>query len=72
MQWALEEFEEAVHNDDESSSNSIHLPGVAAWKYLEGYLQPEDEIWTFGVLDTGFVIIRDNRVFCLIVTDHQF
>jgi hypothetical protein len=69
-QWTLEEFEEAVYNADESSLSRRHLPGVAAWEYLEGYLRPEDEIWTFGVLDTGFMIIRDGSVFCVVVTDH--
>lgn len=70
-QWTQEEFEEAVYDTDGSSLDRIHLPGVVAWEYLKRYLQPKDEIWTFGGLDAGFVIIREGKVFCVVVTEHQ-
>jgi hypothetical protein len=70
-QWTRTDFEEAVYNDD-GNRRSRHLPGVPAWEYLREYLQPEDEIWTFGLLDSGFVIIREDKVFCMVVTEHSY
>jgi hypothetical protein len=70
-QWLLKDFEEAIYNPDDVGLNIRYLPGVAAWEYLKMYLQPEDEIWTFGVLDTGFVVIREDNVFSIVVTDHS-
>ncbi len=70
-QWTLEEFDKAVYNSDDSSLDRLHRPGVVAWEYVKRYLQPKDEIWTFGILDTGLVVIREGKVFCMIVVDHQ-
>ena len=70
-QWTLADFKKAIYNTDRNSRSSIFLPGAVAWGYLKKYLQSEDQIWTFGVLDTGFVIIRDDNVFCVVVTVHQ-
>ena len=69
-QWTLEKFEKAVYENDKSSMIARHLPGTAAWEYLKKYIEAKDQIWTFGVLDTGFVIVRDDSVFCVVVTDH--
>lgn len=71
-QWSQKEFKEAVYDADKSKLDKLHIPGTVAWEYLERYLQSEDKIWTFGVLDLGFVIIRDNQVFCIVVTNHQW
>ncbi|HLO16589.1 MAG TPA: hypothetical protein VK206_17280 [Anaerolineales bacterium] len=70
--WTLKDFEEAIYNPDESSPDRRYLPGIVAWEYLKTYLEPADQIWTFGVLDTGFVIIREDKVFSVVVTDHSF
>ena len=67
----MSEFEISIYNTDRSNPRSNKYPGAVAWEYLKKYLQPEDEIWTFGILDTGFVIIRNSKLFCLVVTDHH-
>jgi hypothetical protein len=51
--------------------NNITLPGIAAWQYVAKYLIQTDQVWTYGFLDAGFVVIRNNRVFCLVVTSHM-
>ncbi len=70
-QWTLEKFEEAVYSYDASGDYNRYLPGTVAWEYLKKYLKSEDEIWTFGYLDSGFVIIRDGKLFAMVVTEHS-
>jgi hypothetical protein len=66
------EFAEEV---DRNSTNEWHcgagIPDSAAWQYVERYLAPTDEVWTFLSLDKGFVVIRSNKIFCLVMTDHN-
>ncbi|MFZ5878096.1 MAG: hypothetical protein ACOY0R_01880 [Chloroflexota bacterium] len=70
-QWTHEEFKEAVYSYTASGEYDRHIPGVVAWEYVKQYLQPEDEIWTFGFLDSGFVIIREGWLFVMVVTEHS-
>ena len=72
-QWSLDEFEKSIFKTnifDDSFSN--YLPGTNAWNYLKKHLKPGDDIWTFGLLDTGFIIVRDGKVICLVVTNHHW
>lgn len=69
-QWSLQDFEKAIY-DDGTRQDNHYVPGVTAWEYLKKSHQPGDEIWTFGVLDSGFVIIRDDKLFAMVVTNHS-
>lgn len=69
-QWSLQDFEKAVP-DDGNNQHNHYIPGVTAWEYLKVYLQPGDEIWTFGILDSGFVIIRDGQLFAMVIIEHS-
>ena len=42
-----------------------HIPGPAAWAYLQRYLKAGDEFWTYGEGETGLLVIRDNHLLCL-------
>jgi hypothetical protein len=70
-QWTWEAFEAAIAGNDRSGPDANHLPGPVAWRYVKQHLRPGDEIWTFGILDTGFVVLREGRLFCMVVTNHQ-
>jgi hypothetical protein len=48
-----------------------YFPGNAAWQYVKKYIKPADEVHIFGILDQGFVVIRNNRIFCLVITAHN-
>jgi hypothetical protein len=81
--WTVEEFEKAVRDPDEEKRTSMpkdasaatvslnSFPGPEAWNYVKRYLRPGDELWTFGVLDTGFVVLRQGKLWCMVVTCHQ-
>ena len=69
-EWTWEAFETAISDDDGGDPLSNYLPGPVAWVYVKKHVQPGDEIWTFGFLDTGFLVIRDGRLFCMVVTEH--
>jgi len=72
QRYSPSEFAEEV---DRNSTDEWHsragIPDSAAWQYVERYLAPADEVWTFGFLDQGFVVIRNNKIFCLVMTDHS-
>jgi hypothetical protein len=70
--WSGEDFEKAILGVDQRSPEGRHLPGVPAWQFVKKQLQPMDQIWTFGCLDTGFVVIRAGRLYCMVVVDHQW
>lgn len=53
------------------AGGSRGIPGLGAWQYVKKFLKPTDEVHTFGFLDRGFVVIRDNKIFCLVVTAHN-
>ncbi len=42
-----------------------HIPGPPAWEYLQRWLRPDDEFWTYGDGETGLLVIRDNHLLCL-------
>jgi hypothetical protein len=42
-----------------------HIPGPAAWEYLKRFLREGDEFWSYGETETGLLVIRDNRLLCL-------
>jgi len=50
---------------------NTRIPGREVWGQVRTGLKPNDEIWTFGVLDCGSVIIREGKVFCMIVVTHN-
>lgn len=76
--WTRTEFESAINEieakrqTDPLCRADFRIPVGAAWKALQTIIEPEDEIWTFGSLDAGTVVIRENRVVCLVVTEHQY
>ena len=71
-QWEIAEFEKAIFKTKRQDDPlSYYLPGLEAWEYVKKYLKAEDEIWTFGILDIGFIILRGDKIFCLVVTSHQ-
>ena len=76
--WTRTEFESAIgeieakRQTDPLFGANFGIPVGAAWKALQTKIEPEDEIWTFGSLDVGTVVIRENRVVCLVVTEHQY
>jgi hypothetical protein len=53
------------------AAGSRGIPSLIAWQYVKKYLNPTDEVHTFGFLDRGFIVIRDNKIFCLVVTAHN-
>lgn len=53
------------------AGGSRGISGPFAWQYVKKYLKPTDEVHTFGLLDRGFVVIRDNKIFCIVVTAHN-
>jgi hypothetical protein len=81
--WTLEEIEKVVRDPDpekrislpkDGSAAGVSLtsfPGAEAWNYVKRYLRPGDEIWTFGVLDTGFVVLRQGKLWCMVVCEHH-
>jgi hypothetical protein len=42
-----------------------HIPGPAAWEYLQRYLKDDDELWTYGEGETGLLVIRANHLLCM-------
>jgi len=66
--WPAEGLDAAVRG---RTTNDTMIPGPVAWDYVKKYIRPTDEIWSFGVLDRGIVVIRDNRVYCIVVTEHM-
>lgn len=69
--WSHADFEKAVMERQLSPSEELQVPGEIAWKYAKKHLLPTDELWTFGWLDSGTVVIRDGKLYCLIVVEHQ-
>jgi hypothetical protein len=47
-----------------------HVPGPPAWEYLQRFLGPTDIAWTFGEVDTGLLIVRDEKPFCILYIAH--
>jgi hypothetical protein len=75
-QWTTAEIEKAIRDPDKYNHGEHFLdrncvPGPDAWSYVKQYLRPDDEIWTLSGLDFGFVILRNNKLFCMVITDHQ-
>ncbi len=71
LRWQIEDFDKAVMNPQHYENLVNHLPGKKAWNFVKGHLEENDEVWTFGFLDTGFVIIRNGKLFCIVVTEHM-
>jgi hypothetical protein len=76
--WSLGEFElvvreiETKREKDPMYGANSGVPVGAAWASVKATIQQGDEIWTFGALDVGTVVIRNQRVVCLVVTEHQW
>ena len=47
------------------------IPTIKAWNTLKPYIRDGDEIWTFADLDSGFVVLRNGYLYCLILTGHS-
>jgi hypothetical protein len=43
------------------------MPGTEAWEYLVQFMRPGDQIWSFGDVECGIVVLREDQVFCVIV-----
>jgi len=69
--WSTEEFEVAVHRPDPTSRDHLAIPGTEAWEHVKRFIKPGDELWTFGFLDLGFVVFRQGKLWCMVVTEHQ-
>jgi hypothetical protein len=72
IRHAMQESPDAWQLAIPRNLDDLHIPGVVAWNSVKRHLKKDDEIWTFGYLDTGTVIIRNGKLFCMIVVDHQF
>ena len=53
------------------SQESRYVPGPKAWQEIEQVLVPSDQVWSFGYLDSGFAVIRKNKLLCMVVTCHS-
>ena len=53
------------------SQESRYVPGLIAWQQVHEYLTPTDQVWSFGYLDSGFAVIRENKLYCMVVTCHS-
>ncbi len=69
--WSTAEFEAAVHRPDPTSRDHLAIPGAEAWDHVKRYIKSGDELWTFGFLDLGFVVFRQGKLWCMVVTEHQ-
>ena len=74
-QWTVDEFSAEVEapemlKGDPFQATRHSVPKPQAWEWLLPYLQPTDVIWTFGQLDQGFIVLRGNRLFCMVITEH--
>jgi hypothetical protein len=74
--WDLLSFENAINTNEnkklkDKDFETARLPGLPSWKALKPYLDANDEIWTFGLLDVGFVVLRQNRIYCLVIINHS-
>lgn len=69
--WSIAEFETAVHRPHPTSQDDLAIPGTEAWEHVKRFMKPGDELWTFGLFDTGFVVFRQSNLWCMVVTQHQ-
>jgi hypothetical protein len=73
LKYNPEEFGQQVKRfatKDPGLSRSLGIAGPDAWEYVKQFLLPTDGVWIYNSLDTGFVVIRNNKIFCLVVTSH--
>jgi hypothetical protein len=71
--YSPNDFEKLIgKNSSKDADFSNGIPGIAAWRYVKKYLMPTDEVSTFGFFDAGFIVIRNNKIFCLVTTAHNF
>jgi hypothetical protein len=70
--YSPNDFEKLIwKNSSKDADASKGIPGIVAWRYVKKYLKPTDEVYTFGLLDAGFVVIRNDKIFCIVATDHN-
>ena len=72
---ALDESENgnyrSMHTKETYFEHFNSIPTTKAWSVLKEHILDNDEIWTFNSLDAGFVVIRDNHLYCMVITDHS-
>jgi hypothetical protein len=72
---ALQEDENGKYHSsnfqDAYFKHFLGIPTAKAWNVLKRFVLDSDKIWTFESLDSGFAIIRDGRLYCLIITHHS-
>ncbi len=73
--FTIVSFEKLVNTPEETSRKygilSYCFPQKSTWKGMRKYLKPNDEIILFSGTDSGFVVIRSNHLFCMVVTHHS-
>lgn len=72
--FSLSEYEKLVYSPPprkDDSLESYRVLSPTAWEFIKPHLLPTDEVWTFGYLDRGTIVVRDGRLYCLVVTSHS-
>ncbi len=72
--FTLLSFESIIHDPnaiDKYKALFSCFPSLKTWEQLRPYLKASDDIRLIPGLDYGFAVIRDNHLFCMIITKHS-
>jgi hypothetical protein len=75
LKFSVSDFEKNVLSPTKAEGKygvfSLFFPKATTWKQLKPYLQKEDQIFLFTSSDSGFIVIRSNHLYCMVVTNHR-
>ena len=76
FKFTIQSFGEKVSNPKETKKQyGVFLycfPQKSTWDEIKQYLKANDDIFLFSGTDSGFVVIRSNHLYCIVVTNHGY
>ena len=76
FKFSVQSFGKKVSTPEETKKQygifSYCFPQKSTWDKIKHSFKAKDNIFLFSGTDSGFVVIRSNHLYCMVVTNHGY